>query len=116
MRDSQKTEEEPPQEVDDGSAYANSQPVWRRMYIRITDLERHGFTDGCEACRLIQNNLCRTGVNHTEECRYRLVQAMRSTPEGRARLQESDKREELHLARAVDISNVSASKRHASGI
>ena len=46
-----------------------------RMRITLRDLEKYGFTKGCPRCNM--HKLGKTsGVNHSEECRLRIYQAM----------------------------------------
>ena len=46
------------------------QELMRRLYIRRKDVEKHGYTEGCEGCRVVS----RGGVsrNHTEARRQRI--------------------------------------------
>ena len=45
--------------------------VPRRLRIRKEDLERFGYTAGCPGCRAANRGT--TAVNHTEDCRRRIV-------------------------------------------
>ena len=47
--------------------------VPRRIYTKIGDLEKHGFTNGCKGCTRIRKQL-ETRVGHSEECRDRIEQ------------------------------------------
>ena len=49
----------------------------RRVFIKLADLERHGFTAGCRRCGLMRNGLPALGVKHIDACRTRVEQAMR---------------------------------------
>ena len=42
-------------------------PTYRRMYIRQSDLEKFGYTGGCEACAAIREGRERQGINHNEK-------------------------------------------------
>ena len=59
------------------------------MYIRRKDVERHGYTEGCEGCRAVS----RGGVsrNHTEACRQRIEKAIREEGEGNRAQQQEDR-------------------------
>ena len=46
-----------------------------RMRITLRDLEKYGFTKGCARCNMHQLGKT-SGVNHNEECRLRIYQAM----------------------------------------
>ena len=61
------------------------------MYIRRKDLETFGYTEDCVACRIIQSGRYRSGVNHSEFCRQRIVEALGRSREGRLRLEEADR-------------------------
>lgn len=87
-----------------------TEPLWRRMYIRTQDLVKYGYTDRCEACRSIQTGRTRTGICHTEACRQRIVDCMAKCQEGKTRLAEQDRREELYLAARVETAD---RQRHA---
>ncbi len=49
----------------------------RRVFIKLSDLELHGFTAGCRRCNLMRNGQAALGVKHLEPCRLRVEQAMR---------------------------------------
>ena len=66
---------------------------FRRVYIRQSDLETHGYTAGCEACAAIREGRSRAGINHSEHCRQRVTEALRETTSGRARLERETQRE-----------------------
>ena len=44
----------------------------RNVYIRKTDLEKFGYTEGCPACDVRHAGLPMSGEGHTVECRKRL--------------------------------------------
>ena len=68
-------------------------PTYRRMYIRQSDLERIGYTGGCEACATIREGRERRGINHNEVCRKRVQEALKETSQGQARLERETQRE-----------------------
>ena len=49
----------------------------RRVFIKLSDLELHGFTAGCRRCNLMRNGNPALGVKHLDACRLRVEQAMR---------------------------------------
>ena len=61
-----------------------------RVFIRLEDLERHGFTAGCRRCILMREGRRAHGVKHRDECRDRLEQALRDV--GDARLDRAERR------------------------
>jgi hypothetical protein len=54
-----------------------------RAFIKLEDLERHGFTAGCRRCTLMREGRRAQGVKHRDDCRDRLEQAMRDAGDGR---------------------------------
>jgi len=54
-----------------------------RVYIRLDDLERHGFTAGCRRCILMREGRRAQGVKHRDECRDRVEQALRDAGDPR---------------------------------
>ena len=61
----------------------------RRLYIRKRDVQKYGFTPGCEGCTAVS----RGGVsrNHTEECRNRIEKAMKEEGDGNRAQQAEDR-------------------------
>ncbi|CAE6971968.1 unnamed protein product [Symbiodinium sp. CCMP2592] len=66
---------------------------FRRTYIRQSDLDKFGYTAGCEACSAIREGRRRTGINHTEHCRSRIMEALKDSESGKARLEREEQRE-----------------------
>jgi hypothetical protein len=61
-----------------------------RVFIRLEDLERHGFTAGCRRCILMREGRRAQGVKHRDECRLRVEQALRDA--GDPRLDQAEAR------------------------
>jgi hypothetical protein len=61
-----------------------------RVFIRLEDLERHGFTAGCRRCILMREGRRAQGVKHQDECRNRVEQALRDA--GDVRLDRAERR------------------------
>jgi hypothetical protein len=61
-----------------------------RVFIRLEDLERHGFTAGCRRCILMREGRRSQGVRHRDECRNRVEQALRDA--GDVRLDRAERR------------------------
>ena len=40
----------------------------RNVFIKLTDLERHGFTHGCRRCTLMREGRKCQGIKHRDEC------------------------------------------------
>ncbi len=69
----------------------------RRVFIKLADLELHGFTAGCRRCGLMRNGLPALGVKHLDACRLRVEQAMRDADH--PRLQRAEDRQLGELER-----------------
>ena len=69
-------------------------PHFRRVYLRQDDFDKFGYSAGCKACALIRSGLDRQGVNHSEDCRLRVVQRLQETEYGRKRIEIAARREE----------------------
>ncbi len=61
----------------------------RRVFIKLSDLELHGFTAGCRRCGLMRNGLPALGVKHLDACRLRVEQAMRDADHPRLQRAEN---------------------------
>ncbi len=62
--------------------------VPRRFRINLSDLETHGFTDGCRQCDyIIQHGVAKGGLQHNDRFRARVMAEIARTPAGQARLQ-----------------------------
>jgi hypothetical protein len=68
-----------------------------RVFIRLADLERHGFTGGCRRCILMREGRRAQGIKHRDECRLRVEQALRDA--GDPRLDQAEARVMDELAR-----------------
>ena len=60
------------------------------MYIKLEDLERHGFTAGCRRCILMREGRSARGVHHRKECRERVEKAMKEA--GDQRVERAEQR------------------------
>jgi hypothetical protein len=77
--------------------------VPRRFRINVSDLETHGFTDGCEQCEhVLRYRASRPGVQHSERCRARVLAEIAKTPAGQARLEIHENRVTETLSRYVE--------------
>ncbi len=66
-----------------------------RVFIRLEDLERHGFTAGCRRCILMREGRRSQGVKHRDECRNRVEQALRDAGDPRLDRAEARVMDEL---------------------
>ena len=78
--------------------------------VTVEEIRRYGPTDGCEACRrraqdmgkdfkLIRQNL---PAGHTEECRQRIMDELKKSPEGRTRLEKEATRQTEAIFRLTE--------------
>ena len=77
---------EPRLEVPAMPSVAVVPPAERRLYIRKTDVEKYGATDGCPGCTCVLLDQP-TVLPHTEACRTRLLELMSKDEQGRTRLE-----------------------------
>jgi hypothetical protein len=66
-----------------------------RVFIKLTDLERHGFTAGCRRCILMREGRRAHGIKHQDACRDRVEQALRDAGDPRLDRAEARVMEEL---------------------
>ena len=76
--------------------------MYRRLYIRQQDLYEFGFSEHCNACKILQAGTNRSGANHSEECRERIMSRLEATEDGRERLKALAEREDSFLAQLSD--------------
>ena len=50
----------------------------RNTYLKVEDLEKYGYTDGCEGCRRLKSGGM-TRRAHTSECRERIESQLEKT-------------------------------------
>ena len=74
----------------------------RRWRIRKADFEKMGYTKGCEGCRHTQAGMKGTHRGHSEECRKRIEEELRKTPEGKRRIEEAQDRFTAHEERQME--------------
>ena len=78
----------------------------RRFRINLADLREHGFTDSCANCRHIQRyGKSAPGVQHSEACRERILDALSKTAPGRQRLDGFEERTNRYLAEEVEAAD-----------
>ena len=71
-----------------------------RFYIRQDDLNEHGYTKHCPKCQHIiaHGPSMSPNMSHTAQCRVRATQAVAGTPQGQARIQKLNQKEDMYLA------------------
>ena len=57
----------------------------RDFYIKKADLEKYGYTPDCKGCRAMQQRGNNKGYPHTQQCRARIVEAVRKDDEDRVK-------------------------------
>ena len=79
--------------VDGPTAEETRQAVNRRLRINQSDLDEHGYFVSCLQCAHIQRHgRPRPGATHSNACRDRIIEALKLTDKGRARLELQDER------------------------
>ena len=73
--------------------------VPRRVYVRSSDYDKHGFTMGCKGCTWFQNRLG-TRPPHSDACRERLEKLIADDPEDN-RAQKAKERLDFYLEQQV---------------
>lgn len=86
-------EPELPDEPAEAPVPAEKSEAPRRVYIRSSDLEKHGYSALCPACALIRMGLPRQGIAHSEDCRERMVRKLTETEEGRKRVEAAKRKD-----------------------
>ena len=85
-------------EVKDQQAAVPKQIIPRKIYLRVTDFDKHGFTPGCRGCESIITK-AKYRINHSDECRARILVELAKEESGQQRLAEADMRENLFMER-----------------
>ena len=88
----------------------------RRVFIKLSDLELHGFTAGCRRCGLMRNGQAALGVNHLDACRLRVEQAMRDADHPRLERAEGRQLGELERRAAARADEAAAAPAPATPI
>ncbi len=78
----------------------------REMRINKEDVEAHGYDASCPQCRhIIKYGKTRRGMQHSTQCRKRLVEAMSKTESGRLRIEANDERINRSMAEQVEAAD-----------
>ena len=76
----------------------NPVPIPRRVRITKADVEEHGYTGACGGCEAARSGISHQG--HTEACRNRLIEALRSTESVQKRIDEAVERLFEHIGKS----------------
>ena len=75
----------------------------RRMRIDKADLEQFGYTNGCVQCDHVRRyGVTKSGANHSNKCRARIMDALSESPEGQQRLRHHEEKVTRALAEYVE--------------
>ncbi len=87
-----------------GETAETAQPsLPRRLRINQSDLNDHGYTDGCHQCNHIQRyGKARAGGQHSNRCRERLEKAIGESEAGKSRVEAHDERVTRAMAERVE--------------
>ena len=81
-------------------------PLPRRLKITMKILEEFGTTDGCPQCTHIRAfRETKAGIAHTEACGKRIVEEMKVTAAGAARVERQELRTTRALAERVEAAD-----------
>ena len=81
----------------------------RRLKITMDTVKEHGFTEHCRQCDHIKAfGEAKGGLPHSEACRVRIVEAMRATTRGAARVQDAEARLDRALIERVREADTAA--------
>jgi len=72
----------------------------RDIYFSEADFRKFGFTEGCEGCSRLAAGVA--SRPHTKQCRARMKESMRSTPEGKKRLEDNRRKIDEFFGKKVD--------------
>ena len=86
----------------------------RSAYLSRDDFKRYGFTEGCEGCR--RKSAGMAARPHSNKCRSRIEAEMRTTPEGRKRLEYSDMKVQEYLEKKLLADHGEADEQERPGI
>ena len=62
----------------------------KRVYLKQSDFDAHGLTQGCPGCRAMREGIRAQG--HSAICRARMEELLRGTAKGQQRLEEAERR------------------------
>ena len=83
--------EQPSAKVD--TSPSGMKPHFRRVRSLQQDFEKSGYAGTCKACNVFRLGLNRQGLNHSQECRLRIIQRVQEAEYGRKRIEIARERE-----------------------
>ena len=92
------------EQVDNAQNAADPQPRQvRKLYIKKSDLDAYGFTQGCRRCdHDLAYGYGRSSMGHSDACRNRIMKRLAETAAGRMRIEACTERMDRHLADVVE--------------
>ncbi|CAJ1336689.1 unnamed protein product, partial [Effrenium voratum] len=91
-----------PEEPAAEAVAAEKKEFLKRVYIRQTDLDKHGYTAACPACSLIRVGASREGVARSEPCRAHIVGHLEKSEEGLRSQRQQNPVLSMELLRSVN--------------
>ena len=83
--------------------------IARRLYIKRSDVEAYGYTQGCPKCNHdLQYGFGRTTKGHSDACRKRISAELMKTTAGRARIEAAMGRVDGYLSEFIERQQVPA--------
>ena len=67
----------------------------RATYLTKEDWKNFGYTEDCDGCGRLASGMAPR--RHTDKCRQRIKEEMKKTPEGRRRLEETERKVHEYL-------------------
>ena len=78
-------------------------PQHRRLYVRQKDIDAFGFSDRCPRCEHeMRYGKGRSAAAHSESCCQRITEMLKTTPEGRRRLEQFELRVTQNIANQIE--------------
>ena len=75
----------------------------RRFRLHVADLVKYGRTDSCQQCQhVMRYGKAKPGIQRTEHCRKRIIEAMSQDEHGKRRLGEYEDRTNRTMAEQIE--------------
>ena len=96
-------------EVEAPRPAANPVPVPKAFRITYNDLQKYGYTEGCQQCEYNEKyGRSKGGLQHGEPCRQRILDELTKTPEGQARLDSYEEKVDRAIADRIEAEDKAA--------
>ena len=105
--------EQPSAEVD--TSPSGMKPHFRRVRLLQQDFEKSGYAGTCKACDVFRLGFNRQGLNHSQECRLRIIQRVQEAEYGRKRIEIARKRE-VDAKKSVEAKKSEAAPKPAAEV